>query len=72
MVKKFFFNVQKIKNMFGKSVQKTVLDRITPKVGPNPVSKTENGAARLFSGVPFGFLNEAKNVKKKHQKRSDI
>ena len=52
-----------------KSVQKTVLDRITPKVAPNPVSKNENCALRPFSRVPVGGLNAAKNVKKRHQKK---
>ena len=58
-------NVQKSEEMREKSFQKTVLDRTTPKVGPNPVSRRENGALRLFLGVRFGGLNETKNVKKK-------
>ena len=61
-------NVQKSEEMREKNFQKTVLDRTTPKVGPNPVSRSENGALRLFWGVPFGGLNETKNVKKDTRK----
>ena len=40
--------MQKIEEIREKSVQETVLDRTTPKVGPNPDSRSENGALRLF------------------------
>ena len=72
MVKKRTKKVQKSEEMREKSFQKTVLDRTTPKVGPNPVSRSENGALRLFWGVRFGGLNETKNVKKRHPKKSHM
>ena len=64
--------VQKSEEMREKSFQKTVLDGTTPKVEPNPVSRSENGALRLFWGVPFGGLNETKNVKKTREKESHV
>ena len=71
MVKKIQ-KYRKVRKSGEKSFQKTVLDRTTPKVGPNPVSRSENGALRLFLGVRFGGLNETKNVKKRHPKKSHM